>query len=526
MPGEKKTDDSCRKETKLINELLENSDCENDGKSRRDFLQLNFLSALALLLAGLILSVVMAISVKSETNAAARRDFEFTCNEIRLNISERLKACAQILRSGAALFDSSESVTRDDWKNFTGSLQIDLNLPGIQGTGFSILIPRGLLAQHVQQIRSQGHPLYQVRPEYDREVYSSILYLEPFNEANQRAFGYDMFSEPVRRQAMERARDENAPALSGKVVLVQETGREVQAGTLMYYPVYRRGATVETVVQRREAIIGWVYSPYRMGDLMIGTLRSWSVKKDDSRIGLRIYDGGGVTSENLLFDSRIAADKKDNQPELFSHVTPVDFAGRRWTLYFVQYGEISSGVAWTVFAGGTVISFLLFGLALSLISTRSRARQMACRLTAELRASEAMQRHLLDSTAEAIYGLDNNGICIFCNGACLRMLGYASAEELVGKNIHQIAHYKYPDGKQYPVEECKIFRAFHEGKETHVVDEVLWRSDGTCFPVEYWSYPLVRNGVIAGAVVTFFDITERKLNEEKLAQLTSRLSLA
>ncbi|OQA80351.1 MAG: Signal transduction histidine-protein kinase BarA [bacterium ADurb.Bin243] len=526
MLDKKRNDDDCRKDPCYLNWLLENSDCETNKQAKPDYLQLNFLGAVALLLAGLILSASAAVYVKSEINADARREFEFTCSEIKLNITERLKACAQILRSGAALFDSSEAVTRKDWEKFTNSLQIDLNLPGIQGTGFSILIPRGRLQGHVQEIRSQGHPDYQVRPEYDREVYSSILYLEPFNESNRRAFGYDMFSEPVRRQAMERARDENAPALSGKVVLVQETGREVQAGTLMYYPIYRRGATVETAVQRREAILGWIYSPYRMGDLMSGTLRSWSEKKDDSRIGLRIYDGGEMTAENILYDSRAAADKKENSSELFAYVTSVDFAGRRWTLNFVQYGKISSGGLWAVSAGGTVISFLLFGLALSLISTRSRARQMACRLTSELRESEAMKRYLLDSAAEAIYGLDNKGICIFCNDACLKMLGYSSAKEIVGKNVHQLVHFQYPDGRPYPVEECKIFKAFKDGKGTHVADEVLWRSDGTCFPVEYWSYPLVRNGVIEGAVVTFFDITERKLNEEKLAQLTSRLSLA
>jgi CHASE1-domain containing sensor protein len=90
------------------------------------------------------------------------------------------------------------------------------------------------LPQHIQKIRQEGFPGYKICPEGDREIYSSIIYLEPFSDRNLRAFGYDMFSEPVRRKSMEQARDTNIAALSGKITLVQETGKQVQAGNLMY----------------------------------------------------------------------------------------------------------------------------------------------------------------------------------------------------------------------------------------------------------------------------------------------------
>ena len=140
--------------------------------------------------------------------------------------------------------------------------------------GFSVLIPRAELARHVRELRQEGFPEYRLKPDGVRELYSAIIYLEPFTGRNLRAFGYDMFSELVRRAAMEQARDTGAAALSGKIVLVQETGADVQAGTLMYVPVYHKGLPLETVAQRRAALQGWVYSPYRMKDLIKGILDS------------------------------------------------------------------------------------------------------------------------------------------------------------------------------------------------------------------------------------------------------------
>lgn len=142
-------------------------------------------------------------------------------------------------------------------------------------------------------------------------------------------------------------------------------------------------------------------------------------------------------------------------------------------------------------------------------------------ITERKKAEEALQgsqeqiRLLLDSTAEAIYGIDMQGNCTFCNKASLRLLGYANVDELIGKNMHALIHHTKPNGSPYPVDECLIYQAFRRGQGTHVVDEVVWRADGTFFPVEYWSYPIYKNGIV-GAVVTFLDITERKEAREKL----------
>jgi len=140
-----------------------------------------------------------------------------------------------------------------------------------------------------------------------------------------------------------------------------------------------------------------------------------------------------------------------------------------------------------------------------------------------LRESEDNLRLLLDSTAEAIHGIDREGRCTFCNAACLSALGYEHANELLGREMHGLIHHTRADGTLYPVEECRVLRAFQTGEGVHVDTEVLWRANGTSFPAEYWSYPQRRGQEIVGAVVAFIDITQRKLAEAALANVSRRL---
>jgi PAS domain S-box-containing protein len=123
---------------------------------------------------------------------------------------------------------------------------------------------------------------------------------------------------------------------------------------------------------------------------------------------------------------------------------------------------------------------------------------------------------LLEFAVEAIYGIDIDGRCNFCNRSCLRMMGYRNESDLLGKNMHEMIHHTRPDGSPYPNTDCRIYRAFRQSQDTHVEDEVLWRADGTSFPAEYWSHPVLKTGKTIGAVVTFVDITERKHAQREL----------
>jgi diguanylate cyclase (GGDEF)-like protein/PAS domain S-box-containing protein len=171
-----------------------------------------------------------------------------------------------------------------------------------------------------------------------------------------------------------------------------------------------------------------------------------------------------------------------------------------------------------------ILGFAVVGLLVStyvFIRSEATKRAEAFELQQE---SEEKLRLLLDSTAEAMYGIDMNGNCTFCNPASLAILGYRNANELIGQNIHELTHHTRTDGSPYPVAECRGYQAMRDGRGAHVDDEVLWRADGTKFPAEYWAYPIRRRGTILGAVITFLDISERRQSEQNLRQIHSELN--
>ncbi|MCX6935793.1 MAG: CHASE domain-containing protein, partial [Verrucomicrobia bacterium] len=347
-------------------------------------IRLTLLSA-SVLLAGLLASFLTAKHIKADTDVETKHLLKITCAEIERAIEGRFDLHERILSSAVAFFQTSEGVTRQRWQQFVGYQKFDQHLPGIQGVGFASLVPRDKLEQHIKEIRAEGFPEYTVRPAGERALYSSIIYLEPFSGRNLRAFGYDMLTEPIRLAALERARDLNAPTLSGKVRLVQETAQDVQAGTLMFLPVYQHGMPTETVDQRRSAIRGWIYSPYRMGDLMQGILEKVS-PETINRIRVRIFDGDTITPEALLYDSQPDPDNQAAAVASLSAQHRVIISGRPWTLYFTMPYIPHGDRAWLVGVSGGIISLLVTGLILAstLLAARFKGEQMVRRSTQEM----------------------------------------------------------------------------------------------------------------------------------------------
>ena len=343
------------------------------------------LVALAVLALGLLVTAWATWAVKNTIETEARTSFSNICNEVTLKIQERLTAYALLLQGGQGLFAASESVTRGEWAAYVEALAADKTVPGYEGIGFSQLIAPEDLAAHVARIRSEGFPDYEVRPPGERDVYSAIVYLEPFRDRNLRAFGYDMFSEPVRQAAMARARDTGQPSLSGKVTLVQESDEDVQAGTLIYVPVYRAGMPLGNAEERRAALAGWVYSPYRMNDMMSGIVPDWRIHAGRF-VDLHVYDGTAPDPKNLLFDS--IPDGAPHTGKSFLHEErTIDFNGQGWLLVFngtTSASEVSYLPAWATLATGLVISGLIFGM-LMMIHRRSDALAETAKLAEQIR---------------------------------------------------------------------------------------------------------------------------------------------
>ncbi len=158
---------------------------------------------------------------------------------------------------------------------------------------------------------------------------------------------------------------------------------------------------------------------------------------------------------------------------------------------------------------------------LKVLQLNEELEQTVQERTKDLRYTEEKLRILLDSTFEAIYGTDLEGNCTFCNSSCLNLLGYASPDDLVGKNLHELIHHKPKGDSLLHDSEWPLFRTMITGEGFHSLNEVMWRSDGSSFPAEYWSYPQCSNEQIIGSVVTFIDITERMRTEEKILKLSS-----
>ncbi|MBI5862678.1 MAG: EAL domain-containing protein [Rhodocyclales bacterium] len=136
-----------------------------------------------------------------------------------------------------------------------------------------------------------------------------------------------------------------------------------------------------------------------------------------------------------------------------------------------------------------------------------------------LKESREHLQRTVDSLAEGMYGVDTQGRCTFVNAAFLRILGFASTDEVLGRSIHSLIHHSHADGTPYPASECLMYQSFRCNQPSHTDQEVFWRKDGTAVPVEYWAQPLIQGDECVGAVATFLDITERKRLEEQLHDL-------
>ena len=441
----------------------------------------------------------------------ARARFEQDSAAIAHAVEERLHLYENSLRGALGLFAASDSVSRDEWRRYVESLELGDRYPGSQGMGFSVRVPARFKKTHVQRVRAEGFRDYDIAPAMPRPEYHSIIYLEPFSGRNLRAFGYDMFSEPVRREAMQRARDTGRPAVSGKVQLVQETTEGIQAGFLMYLPVYRYGAATGTVAERRAALQGFVYSAFRMDDLMkraVGHLRP---------VSLRIFDGTESTTESLLYDNGVAAASRLRLSQT------LEFGGRPWTVEFAAsptfQAAVDHGRPATVLVGGLAISLLLFGIALTYSRSGMRAVALARSMTEELRESQESYKAVTETASDAIVSANDKGAIVYFNRAAERIFGF-TAKEAIGQPLALLIPERFAEPHR------QGFSRFLRTREPRIIGktaEIVARNKaGSEIPME------ISLAAWSSAKGTFFtailrDVTARKEAADALKQLNEGL---
>jgi len=174
-----------------------------------------------------------------------------------------------------------------------------------------------------------------------------------------------------------------------------------------------------------------------------------------------------------------------------------------------------------------IIIFLVVSILIYILYQKNRQNLLDLEILTKVQEKTIEERthklsSILNSTAEGIYGINPKGECTFINPSALSILGYTDEKLVIGQDMHELIHHTKPDGTHFFVKDCPIFKAFWSGKGIHIDSELLWRGDGSSFKAEYWSYPIVQNGKVMGAVVSFFDITQRKANESKL-QLAAKV---
>jgi diguanylate cyclase (GGDEF)-like protein len=315
----------------------------------------------------------------------ARIQFERRTETAAAAMRARMIAYEQVLRSGAAYMVSSSSVSHEDWRRFISNLQLEERFPGILSVGYAEFVRPGTRMQHIVRMRSEGFDGYDIRPPGERAEMAVAVYNEPYVGRNARLLGLDLYADAVRREAMDKARDNGEAAVSARMVMPADSFRAAaqaeQAGFFMFVPVYGDFARELPRRDRRQAVSGYVFSPFRMQDLLRGILDDGVLQVLD----MRIYDESDERSVQAeLIDTRTAwRATLSATPAEFERIVHFPMPSRNWTIQFLSRPEFDTTLQgqkpWIVLAGGVLAGVVMFLLTTALVEAWNRATHLSMR---------------------------------------------------------------------------------------------------------------------------------------------------
>jgi len=349
--------------------------------------------------------IVLVISLVASTGGwliarehealTARKRFDEEVSRIQTALAERMNIYQDVLHGGAGLFAASYSVERSEWKAYVNSVSVNQRFPGIDGLGFIACVPREKQDAFLKITREDKTPGFQLKNPGTNGDLLVTKYLEPEPE-HAALIGVDVGTDAEHRAVAEKARDTGRPVISGRLNL-KGPGSERQSGLVMLLPVFYNGTPATTLAERQANIEGWVYARFVTAQLMGGML-----KDKAALLRLEVYDQVGQGPETLIFDSDPAAhDPSEIRPARFSVMNPLTVGQRLWLLRYSSKPAFDTVVPRSsemfMAGSGGVISLLLFGIALSMSTTRARAVAMANDLTRAFREANCqLQKEIQD----------------------------------------------------------------------------------------------------------------------------------
>lgn len=286
----------------------------------------------------------------------------------RDSIVERMGTYEVVLRGASALFNSSDAVTRAEWKNYVSSFNLQEKYPGIQSVGYISFVAPSQKDEVTARMQQEGFADFHIYPDGNRDTYSAVLYTEPFR--NPAGLGYDMYAESTRRAAMQRASTTGDASLTSKLTFIQNDAKlSTNSGFTMFVPVYSTAADQSLPAGQRK-VQGFAYAPFIGKNLFNGIFGT------QNSSAVRIYDQADQSANGLLYESdnyaSLAADATG-----YSHTINMDLYGRTWKLDFrFSHSIISENTRnrpTTALVSGIILSALLSGFVLALLVARTRA---------------------------------------------------------------------------------------------------------------------------------------------------------
>lgn len=332
--------------------------------------------------------------------------FEIEILNIQKNINSRLAQYENVLIQTRAFLLNSKTVTREEFAKYVEDALLLKNYPGFLGLGYTEVFDPHNLSANIAKIRKLGFKEYKIWPETPRDVYHGIIFLEPLNLQNINAIGYDMFTNSLRREAMERARDSGQAILTKKVILMQKIINESEQhpAIILYCPVYLPNTKIGTTVERRENLKGFIFSAFSPEDLFTSIFAN-----SDLQINFEIYDGPVMNAQSLLYDHDKKPHflKKNHNPDL-QNISILKINGQEYRLYanttpgFEYVGSFS--YLWILLGGGILTILLTWIVVVSKRQeeeSSSRVQELQ-EVQQDLLASQNALREAIDTRDEFI----------------------------------------------------------------------------------------------------------------------------